>query len=202
MIRQDLRQQLIGIMQDKGGKVDFGIPEIEYEAYVTLFAESDTTAIAMRSVFYHLVRSSTVLEELLSEIDTAFPPAQHALNEPISYAEAIKLPLLCAIIKEAMRLPPSVAFTMPRIAPTEELTVGGTFIPKGYRVSINAYVLQRDEQVFAPNPDEFRPQRWLEENTSVGQLRGMYRCMLQFGGGTRTCIGKNISLILRFKEFD
>ena len=34
--RRDLLHQLLGIVQEKGQKVDFGIPEMEYEAYVAL----------------------------------------------------------------------------------------------------------------------------------------------------------------------
>ena len=32
MSRQDLLQRQSGIMQDKGEKVDFGIPEVQYRA--------------------------------------------------------------------------------------------------------------------------------------------------------------------------
>lgn len=34
--RRDLLQQLLGIIDTKGEKVDFGIQEVEYEAYVAL----------------------------------------------------------------------------------------------------------------------------------------------------------------------
>lgn len=191
--RHDLLQQLIGIMQERGEKIDFGISEIEYEAYVALFAGSDTTAIAMRSVFYHLARSPEVAKLLLAEIDQAFPISFCPLDKPIAYADAIKLPLLCACIKEAMRLHPSVAFTMPRVAPAEGLVIDGTLIPSGYRVGVNAYVIQQQEEMFGKDAGLFRPGRWLEETSSPEQIRQMDRCMLQFGAGTRTCIGKNVS---------
>lgn len=34
--RHDLLHQLLGIVREKGEKVDFGVPEVEYEAYVAL----------------------------------------------------------------------------------------------------------------------------------------------------------------------
>lgn len=192
--RRDLLQQLFGIMHEKGEKVDFGVPELQYEAYVALFAGSDTTAIAMRSVFYHLSRSPAALTELLEEIDAAFPTSTHPLQEPIQYADAIKLPLLCATIKEAMRLHPSVGFTMPRVSPSPDgLYFNGVHIPPGYRIGINAHIVQRNKAVFGGDAEIFRPQRWLVENTSPEKLREMDRCMLNFGAGTRTCIGKNVS---------
>lgn len=192
--RRDLLQQLFEIMHEKGEKVDFGIPEIQYEAYVALFAGSDTTAIAMRSVFYHLSRSPKTQTALLEEIDAAFPSDTHPLQEPIKYADAVKLPLLCATIKEGMRLHPSVGFTMPRVSPAPSgLHISGTYVPPGYRVGINAHVLQRNKNVFGEDAEQFRPQRWLVQQSSVEQLAEMDRCMLHFGAGTRTCIGKNVS---------
>ena len=194
LLRQDLLQQMMCIMQEHGEKVDFGIGEVQYEAYVALFAGSDTTAIAMRSVFYHLARSPQVLSALLDEIDAAFPASTHPLEKPIPYADAIKLPLLCATIKEAMRLHPSVGFTMPRVSPSPNgLTLNDVVIPPGYRVGINAHVVQRHKDVFGNDSNEFRPQRWLAENDDAEHLKEMDRCMLNFGAGTRTCIGKNVS---------
>ena len=192
--RHDLTQQLFDIMRDKGEKVDFGIPEIQYEAYVALFAGSDTTAIAMRSVFHHLSHHPQVYSDLLKEVDTAFPVSQYPLEMPIRYADAVVLPLLCATIKEAMRLHPSVGFTMPRISPYPEgLHLNGRHIPAGYRVGINAHILHRDRTVFGEDAEEFKPQRWLSEKTDPEQLKRMDNCMLNFGAGTRTCIGKNVS---------
>lgn len=170
--RKDVLQQLLGIVQERGEAVDFGIPEVQYEVYVALFAGSDTTAIAMRSVFYYLARSPAVLTALLDELDRAFPVAEHPLEKPIYYADAIKLPLLCATIKEAMRLHPSVGITMPRVSPEPHgLAIDGMFIPSGYRVGVNAHVIQRHEAVFGEDADVFRPIRWLPEHNSPEQLR-------------------------------
>lgn len=36
--RQDLLHHLLQIVEDKGEKVDFGLGEVEYEAYVALYA--------------------------------------------------------------------------------------------------------------------------------------------------------------------
>lgn len=189
--RTDLMQQLFSIMTEKGEKIDFGIPEIQQEAYVALFAGSDTTAIAMRSILYNLSRNLDTYSALVDEIREAF--SGQPLDVPISYAAAIKLPLLSATIKEAMRLHPSVAFTMPRISPAPEgLLINNVRIPPGYRIGINAYILHRDRSVFGEDAERFRPQRWLSVS-SPERLNTMNQCMLHFGGGTRTCIGKNVS---------
>ena len=57
---------------------------------------------------------------------------------------------------------------------------------------MNAMVTQFDETVFGEDAHEFRPERWLE---SEERFRAMEKAMLVFGAGTRTCIGKHVSVI-------
>lgn len=142
----------------------------------------------MRSVLYYLMKYPKVYQDLLSELDNA--AARGELSSPVKFAEANKLPFLCACIKEGMRLHPSVGFTLPRVSPKGGLEIGDTFIPEGYRIGMNAAVIHRDKSIFGPDADEFRPSRWLEGDTIT-----MDKYMLQFGAGTRTCIGKNVSLM-------
>ena len=127
--------------------------------------------------------------KLQEEVDQA--AANGELSSPVKYAEAIKLPFLCACIKEGIRLHPSVGLTMPRHAPQGGLEVDGYHIPEGYRVGMNAAVVQRDPAIFGSEPDEFKPDRWIG-----GDIKNMDRYMLAFGAGTRTCIGKNVSDLL------
>lgn len=108
-------------------------------------------------------------------------------------AKFFVLELLSATIKEAMRLHPSVAFTMPRVSPAPEgLQISRKYIPPGLRIGINPYFIQRDRSVFGEDADEFRPDRWLS-GSSQEKLKMMDHCMSNFGGDTRTCIGKNVS---------
>lgn len=68
------------------------------------FAGSDTTAMALRSVFYHLMKTPTALQELVAEIDDATSSGK--LSTPPKYLEASMLPLLLSSIKDAMSLHP------------------------------------------------------------------------------------------------
>ncbi|KAF2970786.1 hypothetical protein GQX73_g2847 [Xylaria multiplex] len=187
--RTDVLQQLYDIHEEKGAKVDFKMGDIEQEAYVALFAGSDTTAIAFRSVFYNLMKNPDVYAALLEEIDMAVDDGR--LHFPVSYAEASRLPLLCACIKEALRVHPGVQLILPRISPPEGLELCGTFVPPGYTVGVNGAVVHFDKSVFGPDADQYRPSRWLEDKEKA---TNMDRYMLHFGAGTRTCIGKNISI--------
>lgn len=151
------------------------------------FAGSDTTAIAIRSIFYHLMQRPECMQKLVAEIDEF--TAQGLLSEPhIRYNEAIKMPYLVACCKEGMRLHPSVGLGMPRHVPAGGVTISGRYFPAGSRVSINAAVFHYDESIFGPDAAEFNPDRWIKGDASL-----MDRHMLHFGGGSRTCIGKNVS---------
>lgn len=118
------------------------------------FAGSDTTAIAPRPVFYHITNPSTY-RRLISEIDLASADGQ--LSNPVAYAETLKLSYLCACIRGAMRLHPSIAFTLPRIVPEGGDHIARRFIPAGYHAGIDPAVVHYDKGVFGEDANEFNP---------------------------------------------
>ena len=158
-----------------------------------VFAGSDTTSIALRAIVYFLCRHPDCMKRLVSEIEDA--DKQGNLSHPISYKEATTmLPYLGAIVKESIRLHPSVGLLMERHVPAEGLSIPGYRIPAGTIVGINPWVTNRDATAFAPAPEEFDPDRWL--TASEAQLRLMDNIFeLNFGAGSRKCIGRNISWI-------
>ena len=92
-----------------------------------------------------------------------------------------------------MRIHPSVGLLMERHVPAEGIKIDGHFIPGGTIVGINPWVTNRDPAAF-PDADEFKPERWLE--ASEAHLKQMDSILeLNFGGGSRKCIGRNISMI-------
>ena len=81
-----------------------------------VFAESDTTAIALRTFIYFLIRSPDKMRKLVAQIDEADQSGK--LSNPIRHKEAIMhLQYLDAVIKEAMRLHPSVGLLLERHVP-------------------------------------------------------------------------------------
>jgi cytochrome P450 len=162
-----------------------------------VFAGSDTTAIALRAIIYFLCRHPDCMTRLVAEIDHA--DAQDSLSHPISYKEATTfLPYLTAVVKESIRLHPSVGLLLERHVPAEGLSISGHLIPAGTIVGINPWVTNRDATIFAPQPETFNPDRWL--TASEAQRREMDMVFeLNFGAGSRKCIGKNISWIEMMK---
>ena len=81
-----------------------------------------------------------------------------------------------AVMKEAMRLHPSVGMPLERFVPDSGLNVAGIQLPAGTIVSMIAPVLHHDEKVFGTDADKFRPERWIDANPE--QLRMMNRSFL------------------------
>ncbi|EGP91637.1 putative P450 monooxygenase [Zymoseptoria tritici IPO323] len=156
-----------------------------------IFAGSDTTAISLRSVFYNLCRNKQAHDKLLAEIDEA--DRNGLLSNPVSFAEAQRLPYFQAVMKEALRLHPAVGQLLERRVPKGGADIGGAWLPEGTIVGMNPWVSARDGSVYGLDHDDFRPERWLE--ASETQLRLMDRNDLSFGAGARTCLGKNISIL-------
>lgn len=127
---------------------------------VGIFAGSDTTAIAMRSIVDNLLRHPEAKAKLRAELDKAVEEGQ--LDWPVRYAQASKLPFFTACVKEGMRLHPSVGLHLPRIVPAGGCQIAGQYFPAGSCVGVNPTVLHRNEAIFGEKPNEFRPERWLD----------------------------------------
>ncbi|KAF9890027.1 hypothetical protein FE257_006707 [Aspergillus nanangensis] len=156
-----------------------------------LLAGSDTTGISLRSIFYYLMRNPSTYRKLVAEIDEA--DAKGALSEYVTYAECLQLQYLQAVIKEALRLHPAVQMPLERIVPEGGVTVCKVYLPAGTTVGVNPLVIHHNTDVFGADADKFRPERWIE--SPEAQLKAMERSFLAFGHGSRTCIGKNISIL-------
>ncbi|KAK4160016.1 putative cytochrome P450 pisatin demethylase [Cladorrhinum sp. PSN259] len=165
------------------------------------FAGSETTAISLSSVFYYLLKTPRALARLRKELDDAARSGKFSDYETglVTWHESQTLPFLDACVKEAFRLHPAPGLPMERIVPEPGLEITGQYIKGGTIVGCSAWVLHRDEKVFGPDVEEYRPERWLVDVSGEEKVKAMNGTMLQFGMGSRTCIGKNISLLEIYK---
>ncbi|KAJ9618390.1 hypothetical protein H2203_008986 [Taxawa tesnikishii (nom. ined.)] len=169
-----------------------------------IIAGSDSTAISLASVFHYLLQNPRVYKKLMQEIDAADAAGALASSQDttgagdvVPFTAANKLPYLDAVINEAFRMHPAVGLLLERITPPQGAKICGQFVPGGTVVGCNAWVLHQNKEVFGEDADEYRPERWMESEPA--RLSKMRQSMFQFGAGSRTCIGKNISLMETYK---
>jgi cytochrome P450 len=147
---------------------------------MTLFtAGHETTANALTFTLYLLAHHPEAAARAYTEVDDA---VQGRL--PTS-ADLEKLPFLRAVLAESMRLYPP-AWLVVREA-KDDVRVGPDrryLLAKGSITIMSQWVAHRDPRWW-PEPDAFRPERWLEK--APDRPRYAY---FPFGGGPRSCIGE------------
>lgn len=170
------------------------------------FAGSETTAISLSSIFYFLLKNPRCMEKLVAELDEKTKQGYFENTDSglVTWTESQGLPYLDACVKEAFRVHPAPGLPLERIVPPQGAEIAGHFVKGGTIVGCNAWVIHRRKEIFGEDVEAFRPERWLiDENKDKEEeekrLKEMGGCMLQFGMGARTCIGKNISLLEIYK---
>lgn len=158
-----------------------------------LFAGSDTTAATLSAALYFLLNNPEKMERLQREVDQI----KNGKADLVAWKDVRDLPYLGAVIKEALRCCPAVGLPLERVVPAAGATICDHFLPSGTIVGCSAWTIHLDEKIFGHEPEKFRPERWLD--ASVDTLKDMNESLFTFGAGSRTCIGKNISLLELFK---
>ncbi|KAJ4144349.1 hypothetical protein LMH87_003235 [Akanthomyces muscarius] len=185
--------------------------ELRTEALEQIIAGSDTTATAIRAALLHVMTNPRVCRALQDEADEAVRGGR-AEGSIITAARARQLPYLQAVIREALRFSPPVANIFSRDVPPggDTVRVNGqdVFLPGGTCIGYSAYAMHHDRDVYGPDPDAFRPERWLEPDE--GKLRPMvFANELVFGHGKFRCLGQKVAhmeiskfIFEVFRQFD
>ncbi|KAI5921572.1 cytochrome P450 [Camillea tinctor] len=155
-----------------------------------MIAGSDTTAISLSSILYHLLKYPETLAKLREEIST-FQEAGKVSYPYIKFKEAQEMPYLQAVIKEALRLHPATGLPIERVVPAGGATISGKFFPEGTIVGVNTWIEHRNTLIWGEDANEFRPERWLSDDSE--KISVMNRHWMPFGLGSRTCIGRHIA---------
>ncbi|KAG9255792.1 cytochrome P450 [Emericellopsis atlantica] len=167
---------------------------------LNLIAGADTTAITLKALFYYCLKDQQVYNKLQDEVRARFEP-----NKPVPMSEARQCLYLEAVVNETLRFHPPVSMCMERIVPEGGLALpDGSVVPEGSCVGMNPYIVGRNKGMFGQDADTFRPDRWLQQDgeTEEQHKERMQRwgtAQLQFGGGSRICLGRNMSIMEVYK---
>ncbi|KAH7348871.1 pisatin demethylase [Rhexocercosporidium sp. MPI-PUGE-AT-0058] len=168
--------------------------EAESETILQIIAGSDTTAVAVRIIFLHLMSNPRILARFRAEI------SQSSVSSPIRDAEARRLPYLQAIIKEGLRYWPPVVGLMAKEVPPGGDVVNGMFIPGGTSIGYDAFGIFRSKDIFGQDANTFRPERWLEGPPE--KTKDLEQTLdLVFSFGKYQCLGRNVALMELNKVF-
>ncbi|KAJ7702664.1 cytochrome P450 monooxygenase pc-bph [Mycena rosella] len=170
------------------------------ELITILVAGSDTTRNSLIAAIYYLAKSTNAQRSLQNELDAHMTSATPAIGE----IEA--LPFLGACLNETLRLYSPVPIGLPRTVPASGMVISGDAFVGGTTVGVPIYTIHRDESVWGPRPEEFRPERWLDDGRNS---KAHLHAFKPFSEGPASCIGKHLALMqLRlmiaaiFKRFD
>ena len=137
--------------------------ELRDELITILLAGHETTATSIGWAFERLLRTPAALERLTAEVKA---------GNGGDYLEAV--------IKETLRLRPVV----PEVfrAPSEATELGGFLFEPGAHMAASILLVQFDPELYPPDPQVFRPERFLEGAPEP-------YTWIPFGGGVRRCLG-------------
>ncbi|MBV8588149.1 MAG: cytochrome P450, partial [Verrucomicrobia bacterium] len=159
-----------------GARDETGAPlsdlELRDELMTLLVAGHETTATAITWALYWIHKLPAVREKLINELQS--------LGDPADPNAIFRLPYLTAVCSETIRIYPVGILTFPRIT-KRSVELDGVTLEPGTPVIGSIYLAHRREQVY-PDPESFRPERFLERRYSPYEF-------LPFGGGSRRCIG-------------
>uniref|UniRef100_A0AC34QNC6 Cytochrome P450 n=1 Tax=Panagrolaimus sp. JU765 TaxID=591449 RepID=A0AC34QNC6_9BILA len=171
---------LLLAMEEKG---EITGQDLQQEVDTFMFEGHDTTASGINWALHLLGNHPEEQEKALAEIGEVIGDSPEVTFEHLG-----KLKYLECIIKESLRLQPSVPIFARVLGEDQEL--GGFNIPKGTQILVNSYLIHRDPSQWV-DPDVFKPERFLPEN-SVGRHAFAF---VPFSAGGRNCIGQRFALM-------
>ncbi|CAG8168969.1 unnamed protein product [Penicillium nalgiovense] len=154
-----------------------------------LGAGHETTATALQWAVYALCKNPDVQSHLRDEIRANLPSLDDPT--PISAAAVDNLPYLNAVCNEVLRFHPSVPMTIRKAI--RDTSLADMYIPKDTTFTICPQILNRLEQLWGPDANEFDPDRFMGPGkANTGGAVSNY-AFLTFLHGPRGCIGQGFA---------
>jgi cytochrome P450 len=175
------RDDLLGLLlaardtQGDGGAMTEG--QLKDEILTLLAAGHETTANLLTWTLWELAADPLLQDAVRAEVRSV------AGAGPLDASHATRLPLVRAVVSEALRLHPP-AWIMGRRALVDH-AVDGYVIPRGTTILASQFIVHRDPRWW-PEPERFTPGRWLDDTQAATRPRFAF---FPFGAGVRMCIG-------------
>ncbi|KAH9784300.1 cytochrome P450 83B1 [Citrus sinensis] len=184
--QEDIIDVLLQIRKDRGFKVDLTLDNIKAVLMNVFVAGTDTSAATVVWAMTYLTKNPRAMKKVQLEIRSLIGGNKGFVNED----DVQELHYLKAVVKETMRLQPTVPLLLPREA-IQKCIVEGYEIPAKTRVFVNAWAIGRDPEAWQ-NPEEFYPERFVD---SCIDFKGQNFELIPFGAGRRICPGLNMGIV-------
>ncbi|KAL8200408.1 hypothetical protein R6Q57_011747 [Mikania cordata] len=149
-----------------------------------MFGGTETVASAIEWALAELMHTPESLKRVQQELADVV-----GLDRRVKESDFEKLTYFKCVIKETLRLHPPIPLLLHQSSEATE--VAGYHIPKGTRVMINAYAVNRDKSAWK-DPHTFNPSRFLE--AGAPDFKGSNYEFIPFGSGRRSCPGMQLGL--------
>ncbi|CAD5227501.1 unnamed protein product [Bursaphelenchus xylophilus] len=145
-------------------------------------AGQETTSVTLAWAISHLVAHPEVQKRAHEELDRVIGP-----NRLITMADRKDLHYINAIVHESQRCGNIIAINLTRKT-SEDIVMDGMLIKKGSVVVPQVSVIMNDPEAF-PEPEKFKPKRFLDESGKFRQIEQM----IPFSLGKRACLGEGLA---------
>jgi len=156
------------------------------EAESLVGAGTLTSAHMLALTSYFVLANPNILGKLVKELTEAMPDPESSPNMQVFES----LPYLNAVMDEGFRLSYGSMHRLSRSHPTESLQYNEWIIPPRTPVGYSSYLVHNNPKLF-PEPQSFRPERWLDLEPSARQKLRSH--LNNFGRGTRQCVGMRLA---------
>ncbi|CAA0809517.1 cytochrome P450- family 704- subfamily A-polypeptide 2 [Striga hermonthica] len=159
-----------------------------------IIAGKDSTGSGLSWFFYLMCKHPTVQEKLVKEVKEAAKLDDSSSIDEIAMSlteEALdRMHLLHAALSETLRLYPSIPADG-KMCFADDTFPDGFSVKKGNLVSYVPYSMGRMKSLWGEDAEEFRPERWLDEN-GVFRHESSFK-FTAFQAGPRICLGKEFA---------
>lgn len=176
-------RDLLGLLLEaRDGGVPLTDEEVRDQVLIFVLSGHETTGATLTFTLDLLARHPEHLRRVQEEVAAVLG------DRPAEATDLPDLPYTTMVLKESMRLYPSIPFLSRRTAAGD--VIQGHEIPPNSDVWTSPWVTHRHPE-FWDRPETFDPERFTPEAEAARHKHAWF----PFGGGPRSCIGRHLSML-------
>ncbi|KAK1837313.1 cytochrome P450 4V2 [Podospora conica] len=173
---------ILSVALESGGFTDENLVD---QMMTFLLAGHETTASSMTWAAYLLAKHPDIQARLRDEVRACLPSVGDTATT-VSSLDIDRMPYLNAFCSEVFRyFPPAALLSRDAARAT---SIQGHYVPKGTRIILCPWAVNRSESIWGPDAGVFNPDRWLG-GAAAPNAYGM----MTFLHGPRACIGRDFA---------